>query len=82
MVKREITDKCLKYLSKTYRIDADSYKGKTIIRIKVCSNYGNISWFTPEKGNPCVYIRETGQKRTLTNDEMVARIEARIKKNI
>ena len=76
MVKREIADKCIKYLKKMYRIDADSYKGKTIIRIKVSSNHGNISWFTPEKGNPCVYIRENGKKRALEPYE----IEARIKK--
>lgn len=74
MVKREIDDRCIKYLNKTYHIDADVFEGKTIIRIKVVPNYGNISWFKPEKGDKCAYIRENGKKRKLEINEIIGRL--------
>lgn len=75
MVKREILDKCLKYLGKTYRIDADNFEGKTLIRIKISPNYGHVSWFRPEKGNPCAYIRENAKKRIMTPEEIEERLK-------
>ncbi len=74
MVKREIIDKCIKYLSKTYRIDSGIYNGKTIIRIKVSSNFGNISWFKPEKGNECAYLRDNGKKIVMKSSDIERRI--------
>lgn len=74
MVKREITDKCIKYLGKTYNIDADVYEGKTLIRIRVQSNYGSINYFKPEAGNECAYIRDNGKKRVMKTREIVERL--------
>ena len=74
MVKREIDDKSIKYLGKTFQIDADLFGGKTLIRIKVVPNYGNISWFKPEKGDKCAYIRDNGKKRKLEIDEIIGRL--------
>lgn len=80
MVKREIDDRCIKYLSKTFQIDADEFKEKTLIRIKVVPNYGNISWFKPEKGDKCAYIRENGKKRKLEIHEIIEKITGPKKK--
>ena len=77
LVKREITDKCIKYLRRSYRIDSDSFEGKTLIRIKVSSNYANLSWFEPENGNPCAFLRENGKKRIMKSHE----IEKILKRN-
>lgn len=77
MVKREIIDKCIKYLGKTYRIDSDLYEGKSLIRVKVSSNYGSVSWFKPETGNPCAYIRENGKKRTMSPREIERRFRGK-----
>jgi len=77
IVKREIIDKCFKYLGKTYRIDSDTFEGKSLIRIKVSSNYGNVSWFKPESGNPCAFFRENGKKRIMRPEE----IENRLRRN-
>ncbi len=74
MVKREIIDKCIKYLGRTYRIDSAIYEGKSLIRIKVSSNYGYVSWFRPDQGNPWVYIRENGKKRILEPGEIEKRL--------
>lgn len=77
IVKREITDKCIKYLGKTYRIDSDTFEGKTLIRIRISSNYGYVSWFTPEKGIPRAYIRENGKKRIMKPWEIEKRLTGR-----
>ena len=74
MVKREIDDRCIKYLGKTFQMDADVFEGKTLIRIKVVPNYGNISWFKPEKEDKCAYIRENGKKRRLEMNEIIKRL--------
>ena len=74
MVKREILDKCFKYLHKfEYRIEANQYKGKTLIRIKVHSNRGKISTFYPEKGDPCSFLRLNGKKILMTPEQIFER---------
>lgn len=73
MVKREIIDKCIKYLGRTHHIDADEYEGKTLIRIKIQSNYGQISYFKPENGRECAFIRENGKKRIMKSYEIAKR---------
>ncbi len=74
-VKREIQEKCLKYLHKTYRLDADEFEGKILIRIRVLSNNGNLSWFFPKKDNPCAYIRLNGKKLKMKTDEITKRLK-------
>ncbi len=74
MVKREIIDKCIKYLGRTYRIDSAIFEGKTLVRIKVSSNYGYVSWFKPEKGAPYAYFRENGKKRIMGSTEIEKRL--------
>jgi len=74
MVKREIIDKCIKYLRKTYRIDSGIYNGKTIIRIKVSSNFGSINWFKPEKGNECAYLRDNGKIIVMKSSDIERRL--------
>lgn len=74
MIKREIIDKCIKYLHKfEYRIDANQYKGKSLIRIKVNSNQGKISTFYPQNGDPCAFIRLNGKKKLMSPEEIAKR---------
>jgi len=74
MVKREIIDKCFKYLHKfECRIDVNQYKGKSLIRIKVNSNQGKISTFYPQNGDPCAYIRLNGKKKLMSPEEIAKR---------
>jgi len=73
-IKREIRQKCFNYLGKdNYRIDSRIFRGKSIIRIKIPSNYGNISWFTTSDGSLRVYIRKNGEKKQLTPHEIEER---------
>jgi hypothetical protein len=75
MIKREIIDKCYKYLHKRdYLIEADQYRGKTLIRIRVKSNNGRISEFYPEQGDPCMFIRLNGKKEQMTPTEIRKRV--------
>lgn len=70
-LKREIRQKCFNYLSKdNYRIDSRIYKGKSIIRIKIPSNYGDISWFKTSDGSLRIYIRRNGEKKQLNPHEI------------
>lgn len=74
MIKRETIDKCFKYLHKfEYRIDANQYKGKSLIRIKVNSNQGKISTFYPKNGDPCAFIRLNGKKKIMSPEEITKR---------
>ena len=74
MIKREIIDKCFKYLHKfEYRIDANQYIGKSLIRIKVNSNQGKISTFYPQNGDQCAFIRLNGKKKLMSPEEIAKR---------
>lgn len=70
-LKREIRQKCFNHLGKdNYRIDSRIYKGKSIIRIKIPSNFGDISWFKTSDGSLRVYLRKNGEKKLLTPREI------------
>lgn len=74
IVKREIIDKCFKYLHKfECKIDANQYEGKSLIRIKVNSNQGKISTFYPQNGDPCAFIRLNGKKKLMSPEEIAKR---------
>ncbi len=77
-VKREIQEKSMKYLKKWPLLEVNQYKGKTLIRIKIHSNKGNISNFYPENGDPCAFIRLNGKKEKMTPEQ----IFKHIKKNL
>ena len=82
-LKREIRQKCLNYLGKdNYRIDSRIYKGKSIIRIRVPSNHGNISWFKTSDKSLKVYTRRNGEKKQLTPYEIDDRKEKYLKRII
>lgn len=82
-LKREIRQKCFNYLGKdNYRIDSRIYKGKSIIRIRVPSNHGDISWFKTSDGSLKVYTRRNGEKKQLTPHEIDDRKEKYLKKII
>jgi len=73
-VKVEIIDKCFKYLHKfEYRIEANQYKGKSLIRIKVNSNQGKMSTFYPKNGDPCAFIKLNGKKKIMSPEEITKR---------
>ncbi|MFX1569442.1 MAG: helix-turn-helix domain-containing protein [Promethearchaeota archaeon] len=73
-LKREIRQRCFNYLGKdNYRIDSRIYKGKSIIRIKISSNFGDISWFKTSDGSLRVYMRKNGEKKLLSPSEIDAR---------
>ncbi|MFX1383134.1 MAG: helix-turn-helix domain-containing protein, partial [Promethearchaeota archaeon] len=73
-VKRIIIDKCFKYLHKyVYKVEANKYNGKTLIRIKVKSNKGKISTFFPKNGDPCAFFRLNGKKIKMTPEQIAER---------
>ncbi|MFW9973202.1 MAG: helix-turn-helix domain-containing protein [Candidatus Odinarchaeota archaeon] len=70
-LKREIRQKCFNYLGKDYyRIESRIYRGKSILRIKIPSNYGSTSWFHTSDGSLRAYIRRNGEKRQLSLQEI------------
>jgi len=58
------------------------FLGKSIIRIRVPSNHGNISWFKTSDGSLKVYTRRNGEKKQLTPHEIDDRKEKYPKKII
>ncbi len=74
-LKRDIQIKCWNYLKKDPRIEANEYQGKILIRIKIVSNNGRISWFHTKEGYDIAYIRLDGKKRKLSGREISERLK-------
>ena len=74
-LKREIRQKCWNYLKKdNYRIEIRQYKEKTLMRIRVPSNNGNLSFFYTKDGSRTAYSRRNGEKVRMDDGEIDKRL--------
>ncbi|TFG27490.1 MAG: ATP-binding protein [Promethearchaeota archaeon] len=74
-LKREIRQKCWNYLKKdNYRIEIRQYKEKTLIRIRIPSNNGSLSFFYTKDGSRIAYTRRNGEKVKMDDNEIDKRL--------